>query len=286
MKKEIKVIDEAKGIVRITTADERWYSHLIPEKERIIDQYEWIPSVTWITSYYPKGIAYMKWLANHGWDESKAIMQEAGEKGSKIHLAISAYLTGRVIKMDDKFFSHETGQDEELTTEEYASLLTFVKWFETYTPEIIANELTVFNFEDSYAGTLDFICRIGDQIYIIDFKTGQNIWQSHRLQLSAYSHADIDLEKLKITPEEWSKRRLMILRVGYKKNKNGYKADEIEDQFDLFLTASKIWANETKGIEPKQRDYPLSVQMGKPHILVNPKEALKEMSDKHKKEVE
>ncbi len=260
MKKEVRIIDEEKGIVRITTADERWYGRLIPEKDRILGKYDWIPAVTWITSYYPKGIAYMKWLANHGWDEALAIANEAGDRGSKVHLAIGAYLSGRKVNMTDKFLNHTTEQDEELTVEEYECLLSFVRWFEEVNPEPIVSEMTVFNDDECYAGTLDFICRIDGKIWIVDFKTGQYIWPSHRLQVSAYSHADFNLDELKITEKEWKERKLMILQLGYKRNKKQFKPTEIDDQFDLFLTAREIWKNETKGIEPKQRDYPMFVQ--------------------------
>ena len=99
---------------------------------------------------------------------------------------------------------------------------------------------------------------IGGQVWIIDFKTSPNIWPSHEIQLSSYSHLDIDL---KITAEEWANRKQAILQLGYNRNKiKKYKFTEIEDKFDLFLATQRIWANECSGIYPKQKDYPLSVQ--------------------------
>jgi hypothetical protein len=68
------------------------------------------------------------------------------------------------------------------------------------------------------------VCEIAGQPYIIDFKTGQNVWPEYELQVSAYKHALED-----------KGFKLAILQVGYKRNKAGWKFTEIEDKFDLFL---------------------------------------------------
>ena len=36
---------------------------------------------------------------------------------------------------------------------------------------------------------------------------------------------------------------------------------EIKDKFDLFLASKKIWAEETAGAAPLQRDYPLVLSL-------------------------
>jgi hypothetical protein len=61
---------------------------------------KYVPSVTWITGHYPKGVQFYKWLAEHGWDESQAIKQAAGDNGSKVHDAISAILRGEEVRID------------------------------------------------------------------------------------------------------------------------------------------------------------------------------------------
>ena len=58
MKKDIITINEEKGIIQITTVDERWYSFQTNNKTTGLPEYRYLPSVTWITEYYPKGIAY------------------------------------------------------------------------------------------------------------------------------------------------------------------------------------------------------------------------------------
>lgn len=239
MKKYIKQIDNG---VQITIADERWY--LFGEKE-------YFPSVTWIASYYPKGVAFHKWLASKGWDEAEAIKSAAGDKGSKVHRAIEDLLDGKEVKMDSLYANPTTEKAEELTLEEYECLMSFTAWWQAHKPTLLAKELVLTNREYGYAGTADLVCRIEDKVWLIDFKTSQNIWPEHRLQISAYAHALRDAHQQIDT--------LGILQLGYRRNKHAYKFTEIEDCFDLFLAARKIWEAETAGQEPLKREYPLAL---------------------------
>ena len=86
MKKKIIQLDNEKKVWRITTTDERWYAIENQNKETGLPEFNFLPSVTWISSFYPKGIAFYKWLANKGWDESEALKIAAGDKGSKVHI--------------------------------------------------------------------------------------------------------------------------------------------------------------------------------------------------------
>ena len=85
MQKEIRVIDQSKGIVQITTPDERYYSISTTNAKTGLPEYQYIPSVTWIAGYYPKGIAFYKWLADKGWDDSQALKISAGNRCSRVH---------------------------------------------------------------------------------------------------------------------------------------------------------------------------------------------------------
>ena len=247
MKKEIRTIDKEKGIVQITTYDERWYAKTFDNPTTGLPDYQFVPSVTWIAGHYPKGIAFYKWLADKGWDEAEAIKHAAGDKGSKIHLAIDFLLNGNTVAMDAKFPNKSTGQDEDLSVEEYAAILSFAEWYNEVKPEILASEYVVWG--DGYAGTVDLKCKIDGKVYIVDFKSSQYIWPEYELQLSAYKQADKGVDAL------------AILQVGYKRNKKAFKFTEIEDKFPLFLAAKQIWANETASQSPLQKDYPISVTL-------------------------
>ena len=234
------VIDKNKGIVQVTTDDERFYSKIVNGQE------VWIPSVTWIADFLPKGVAFYKWLANKGWDESQALMEDGGERGTQVHNAIQMLLRGETVAYNTIV------NDRELTTDEYYCVMGFVDWYTKYKPVVEQVEQTVFSPDNRYAGTKDLQCRIGEERWIVDFKTSANIWPSHIIQVSAYKHA---------TSEQVD--RLGILQLGYKRNKAGWKFTEVDDKFDLFEAAYTIWQSEMAGVQPLQKDYPLELKIDK-----------------------
>lgn len=259
MKIETREIDIKRGIVQLTTLDERWYS---------VGK-DYYPSSSWIASYYPKGKQFEKWLMEKGLTESEEIKMTAGNRGSKVHQAIEMLLTcskchkpcvgkctespkhvGQELKMDDKLMNQD-GVMEEISVEEWEAIMSFVGWYKKFNPEILQIERTVLNKKYGYAGTLDLKCIIDGVISIVDYKTSSSIYPSHEIQLSSYKHAEgnEDVEKT------------YILQVGYKKNKDRFKFTEVEDKFDIFLHTRAIWDNENKDVSPKQREYPLSLKL-------------------------
>lgn len=236
MKIEHKKIKE--DIVQITTTDERWYEY----------KGKFYPSVTWIASFYPKGIQFMKWLASKGWNEAEAIKVMRGIEGSKVHSAIEVLLNGGAIKHDEKILNNETGEKEELSVQEYETIVSFYEWYKKVKPKTIKTEFNIIT--DKYAGTVDYLCEIEGQRYIIDFKTSQNIYPEHKIQISAYQRAIGNC-------------KMAILQLGYNRNKNKYKFTEIEDCFDLFGAAYKIWDSEVSQKQPLQKDFPLEINLKK-----------------------
>ena len=235
------------GLVQITTLDERWYYREADEKL--------FPSVTWISGYYPKGIEFYKWLASKGWDEAESIKTSAGDRGSRVHRAIEKLLGDGVLKMDDQFPIGDGHEFAELTVDEYECAMSFHAWYMETKPEILAIETPVYNEEEGYAGTMDLKVKIGEEVFLVDLKTSQHIWPEHRIQVSAYLH----------TPQGKADK-VAILQVGYRKNKKLYKFTEVEDVYDLFLSAKKIWWAENEGVSPRQKDYP--VQLTIPTITI------------------
>lgn len=92
--KEIVEVDKARGVFRVTTSDERFYMRPSKNATTGLPEYEFVPSVTYITSFYPKGAQLTKWIADQGWDEAEAKKKEAGERGSRIHQAVAVLVAG------------------------------------------------------------------------------------------------------------------------------------------------------------------------------------------------
>jgi hypothetical protein len=91
----------------------------------------------------------------------------------------------------------------------------------------------------------------------VDFKTSQQVWPEYELQVSAYKkpieNAEFNVEGF----TEIGDIHLGILQIGYKRNKAGFKWNEIEDKFPIFMAARTIWENEASKDTPKQKDYPI-----------------------------
>ncbi len=255
MKKVIKIVDEKKGVVQCTFADERFYAKPSTNDVTGLPEYKFVPSVTFITGSYPKGISFYKWLAERSWDESEAIKQAAGNKGSKVHLAIADVLQGKEVRIDSKYPNRD-GIEEELTLEECDCIISFANWFKEENPKVLAWETTVFSDQNNYAGTIDFICEIEGQTWIIDFKTSPYIWPEYELQLAAYKRTVENGENV-FHGVDVTNIKTAILQVGYKRNKAGFKFTEIEDKFNLFLAAQTIWKNEHGGESVSKKDYPI-----------------------------
>jgi len=271
MNKEIKEIltIDGKKVYRITTPSERFYGKQIVNQETGLPEIIWLPSVTWIKSYWYKSPYLVKWIVDKGLTEAEAIRKEAGIKGDKIHQATEDIDRGLGVKIDASYLNKETGEMEELTAEECEAILSYRDYIDKEKPELLANEMTIFSKEGSeeeYAGTLDRIFAKGfvkdkvRQILIVDIKSGQSLYKDMTIQLSAYSQADIDYKKLGITDKEWENRKLVILQVGYNRNKNGWKETEVPDRYDLFKLAYQTWKEENPEAKPKQRDFPLVIQ--------------------------
>ncbi len=267
MQKEIKIIDEAKQILRVTTTDSRWYGKLEEDSKTGLPIFKYYPSSSWITNYYPKNENFHRWLAEKGWEQSQTIMIEAGDRGTKVHSLTEDIENGNEIDIRTAKYANSDGEEEFLTPDEIEGGQSFIKLFDLLEPKVLATELTIFG--ENYAGTLDSIwrvpktvqvnskCKITAGIWIIDKKTSKSIYPSHQIQLASYSHANIDFKALGITNIEWASRKLAILQLCYKKNKDGFKFTPIEDKFELFKHAYAIWEEENPAAKPKQRDLPL-----------------------------
>jgi hypothetical protein len=52
IKKVIREVDQERGIVQVTTADERWYVRSVSVTETCLPStFEFVPSVTWIAGF-------------------------------------------------------------------------------------------------------------------------------------------------------------------------------------------------------------------------------------------
>lgn len=78
----------------------------------------------------------------------------------------------------------------ELTTDEAKrGAEAFHKWVDANQIEIMAIERRIYSKEYNYAGTTDFVAKIGGVLGIGDYKTSSGIYPEMRFQTAAYQHA-------------------------------------------------------------------------------------------------
>lgn len=106
----------------------------------------------------------------------------------------------------------------------------FYKWVDDYKMVIQEHEKTVVHKEFGYAGTLDMLANNNGDLWVIDVKTGKDIYKEAHLQISAYQSA-INVEKLTAT-----RGGVLLLKEDGK-----YKFEEVEDCFKQFMAAKVLW---------------------------------------------
>ena len=139
---------------------------------------QYYPSVTTILGSYPKGPQFEQWLKDTG-QQAKHIAQRAADSGSKVHAACEKLMNGEELTWDDR----------EYDLNEWNGVLRFVNFAERFTPEWEAIEVMAISHEHRYAGTIDIVCKIGDQRWLIDIKFGNAIYVTYYMQLAAYKQA-------------------------------------------------------------------------------------------------
>lgn len=267
MRKELRRVDPERGICCVTTTGERWYSKPVTDPITGLESgFEFRPSVTFITGHYPKGPQFETWLKKNG-EESDRIKAVAGEHGYKEHAAIAKLNEGEPVAIDQEFLNPTTGRFEQLDTEEWAGVCSYVDWWNVEGKQnykILDCEFVTWPdaqklaFETghnaacfAFAGTVDIKAeRISDgKVGIIDIKRSKDIYPSHEMQVSAYRMSE---------GAEWQ----AILQINYKRTKTRkWKFTEVDNKFSLFRATMAIWQEETANAVPLQRDFPLELRL-------------------------
>lgn len=229
MPRKAKKIKEAPlvDLNQITLKDKNFY---------VIDGVAY-PRCTWILSYYPKGEGLNRWMGGQAsYEAAQEAMHKAGDRGTKVHQAIQDLIAGQSLMYQD------------FPEDQWAMISSFVQWCKDFNPKFLANEQLVYSKEYSYAGTFDSLVEIGNQKYIVDFKTSGALYPSYNCQVAAYIQAYLEMNKD-------FKETLVpaLLRLGTKHRK-GYEfvtKPTWEDDFQTFIAVKHIFEAENPDLKPK-----------------------------------
>jgi len=236
---------------KITIPDEHWYQSSKTKN--------WLPGVTNILSVYPKGYGYDLWLKQTGFN-SEEILKRAGVIGSETHDLIDEYE-----KLPPNFktsFLSEDGK-EKYKFEVWELYCKAMEFFNKFPSKVIVHEFPFANDELGYGGRIDRICELNNNIWLIDYKSGNYVHDSHFLQIAAYAKA------WNLLNPQYKIERAGILHlmaatkkeIDGKMQGKGWKLEEsenIDNDFDYFQYCQKIWKRSNPNAKPKIQEYPLS----------------------------
>lgn len=168
------------------------------------------------------------WRDTVGPEEANKVMYESAAIGTEVHSLCEQILKG------------ETGWASADEVVPYVQ--GFERWLEKTEPQTVATELFVFSRRHGYAGTADYICFIGKELWIIDFKTSKSLHDSMGLQLAAYRQAYEEM-----TGE---RARTAILKLTTKTQK-GWQFKEYNEPIKPFLGLKAFFDWEIKKNPPK-----------------------------------
>ena len=234
MKRNVKksynrIIEISPDSKQITLPDARYYRR----------NGEYYPSITYVLSHYPKGKFFEDWLKKVGYT-ADFIVKKAGEEGTQVHEMIEDYLNHKELN-----FLSETGSPQ-YNPDVWQMFLRFVEWWETYNPTLLETEVHLFSDELKVAGTCDLVCEIDGELWIVDFKTSNNIQTTYELQTAVYAQCYKECYGQMAARQGilWlkSKRRKP---VEGKMQGKGWEMVEMkrthEENLDIFLTVKKLF---------------------------------------------
>lgn len=107
-------------------------------------------------------------------------MKNRGDIGTAVHTAVDAW-------MQDGLEGDAEVEDLDLLP----YIAGAIQYLNQHVTRVIHSEVTVFNRQYEYAGTVDAICKLKTgALATVDWKTSNRIYPEHALQLVAYSNAE------------------------------------------------------------------------------------------------
>ena len=218
-----------------------------------------VPSVTTVLESYPKGAAFYEWLKKNG-EDSDAIRDEAGRRGSLVHGMTERYDAGEEISILD-----EAGNIG-LKINEWAMFSRYAEFTDKFKFDILFSEQNFVSTSLGFAGTLDRIIEMDGKKILVDIKTSGSVWPSYWLQLAAYKAlVNEAIPEMQIDA-------VAILWLNAKTRTDGKKGDiqgkgwqliikeDSEKDWQLFKATQQLWIAENGSTVPKQLTYQLKLK--------------------------
>jgi hypothetical protein len=114
---------------------------------------------------------------------------KSGDRGDLVHL----WIERRIKSGGTEPTTEEISQNPDRSAREMWA--SFLRIEANYKPEWLLSETTVWSDKYDYAGTVDWVARIGGAITLGDTKTGNNVYPEVGLQVAAAANADYGIDE-------------------------------------------------------------------------------------------
>jgi hypothetical protein len=245
-----RILEVSEDYKQITLPDSRYYRR----------NGEFYPSVTYVLNCYPKGKHFEDWLKRHGYT-ADYVVKKAAEEGTAVHELIEEYFEGNEMRyLNDK-------GNPKYNPNIWKMFLKFVDFWETYKPTLIETETHLFSDKLKIAGTVDLVCEIGDERWIIDFKTSNHMQTTYELQGTVYAQCYEECfgKKIDRVGMLWLKSRSRGEdKSGSRLKGKGWEVHESsrtqEENLDIFMSVKKIFDLENPKHKPATETFETVVQ--------------------------
>jgi ATP-dependent exoDNAse (exonuclease V) beta subunit len=244
------VVRYDRELEQITFLDKRYYN---------LDG-EWVPSVTTVLQYLPKGKFFEGWLKDVG-HSADIILEKASKEGTEVHNAAEDLVLGKEVTWLD-----ESGNTK-YSLQVWQMILKFHEFWTKYKPKLIKPEGRIYSKEHKYAGRYDLLVELDKELWLLDIKTSNSLQRSYDLQLAAYIKAfkesyDVDVQRAGIL---WLKAatRTESKKAGVYQGK-GWQVKEVIDfdkNFGLFKNVYKFYQEDNEDFEPSAITIPTRAQI-------------------------
>lgn len=250
----ISVARKGKHLERIDFLDRRVYKR---------SEGVYYPSVTSILSAMPADPFFLQWMQEVG-KNADIIRDRAAREGTQVHEGIE-----KLVKDKQSLEWVDDYGNARYNLNVWKMLLRFQDFYNTVKPTTLESEMFLYSDTYQYAGTTDYLCQVGDEKWLIDFKTSNHIGLSYDLQLAAYAKALEELHGIKVDRcgVLWLKASTRTAKFLPKQGicqGEGWVVSFVKDvvqAFEIFQHVHAIYKALYPKIEPYTKSYPTSIYL-------------------------
>lgn len=245
--------DESRALKRIDFLDRRVYKR---------DEGIYYPSVTSVLSALPADQFFLQWMQDVG-KNADIIRDKAAREGTQVHEGIEQLVAGKSLNWVDDY------GNARYNLQVWKMLLKFQDFFNLVKPQTFASEMFLYSDTYRYAGTTDYLCKVGDETWLLDFKTSNHIGLSYDLQLAAYAKALEELKGIKVDRcgilwlKASTRTQKFVLNQGVCQGEGWIVSfvKDVDKAFEIFQHVYEIYKILNPKIEPYTRSYPVEISL-------------------------